>query len=187
MSTSTSDVGLEMLEPVSVSYFHQTCASTFFLPSAFFSSDTDSYPGDHRHDDLLEQAELARKAKRRKQDLLQQKYGDIVDDSPAFVNPTREHNLPQSPTNHDRNRQSHSEGSLQLIATTLTELEGPVSFLPLQRVVCRCAHGKLKVDMGMLGSTHLETVFIAIPLLRDYNLGQACLTFFPKMEGKSNT
>lgn len=46
-------------------------------------------------------------------------------------------------------------GISAVMCTTLTEFEGPVSFLPLC-VVCRCAHGKLKVDMGMLGSTHLN-------------------------------
>lgn len=60
-------------------------------------------------------------------------------------------------------------GMSAITCTTPMELEGPVSYLPL-RVVCRCAHGKLKVDLGMPGSTHLETVFIAIPLLREYNL-----------------
>ena len=60
------------------------------------------------HDDLLEQAELARKAKRRKLDFLQQEYGDFIDDSPAFVNPTYENHLPPSLTGID----SHSEGSL---------------------------------------------------------------------------
>jgi len=62
------------------------------------TSDTDCYPGD-RHDDLLEQAELARKAKRRKLDFLQQEYGYYIDD---FVNPTHENHLPPSLTGIDR-------------------------------------------------------------------------------------
>lgn len=66
------------------------------------TSDTDSYPGDHRHDDLLEQAELTRKAEHRKLDFLQQEYGDYIDDSPAFVNPTHENHLPPSLTGIDR-------------------------------------------------------------------------------------
>ena len=40
---------------------------------------------------------LSLQAKRRKLDFLQQEYGDFIDDSPAFVNPTYE-NHPFSPS-----------------------------------------------------------------------------------------
>jgi len=53
------------------------------------------------HDALLEQAELARKAKRRKLDFLQQEYA-FIDDPPAFVNPTFVNNFPPSLTGRDR-------------------------------------------------------------------------------------
>lgn len=103
---TSPDPNLKLLTPPVTPIEILMCEEVNSLPQAIDeetgTSDTDSYPGDHCHDDLLEQAELARKAKRRKQDFLQQKYGDIVDDSPAFVNPTHEHHLPPTLTGIDR-------------------------------------------------------------------------------------
>ena len=43
---------------------------------------------------------------------------------------------------------------------------GPMNYMPIQRVVCRCAHTSMKLDFP----SGTEQVHIAIPLARNYYL-----------------
>lgn len=51
-------------------------------------------------------------------------------------------------------------GTSATVCTDLYELGSFSSFLPVQRIACRCAHAVLNVKFD----THAENVFIACPI-----------------------
>ena len=66
------------------------------------SDDSESFPGDHRFDDLLEEANRLRQVRCNKEMELKNKYSSYVDSVPAFKDDEKTFSIPQTVHGIDR-------------------------------------------------------------------------------------